>query len=262
MSTIKVWLFVPVFLIMAVWTNAIICPVATSASEVTDEQRTEFLERYEAWQDHVNTVREQLQEKSGEAAMRSDRFPAEVYDSEHFREIVDMGPAVLPAIFEQMRNGMPLDQRILHRITKWDYSIQVERKASGESVWTCESLPGFKLVSRTFGGRELWLYWWGEGATTEIPISFENLYSQWRILREEQKEKEAAKKFVQLKALGIAVLPYAFEKIQDGETVLIPLVSYLTDNAILENENRANAQRWWQENKEDWLISFPESQRE
>ncbi len=71
--------------------------------------------------------------------------------------------------------------------------------------------------------------------------------------------------------LGIAALPYAIEKIKQGDTDLIEAVNYWTDDALAKAAQEANISQeemaefvpqWWEENKENWLLPPVEQEKE
>ncbi len=57
-----------------------------------------------------------------------------------------------------------------------------------------------------------------------------------------------------LTKLGVAALPLIIEKIEQGESDLIPLVSQLTDNRIKNDVEVKDVLSWWKANKEKWII--------
>jgi len=47
------------------------------------------------------------------------------------------------------------------------------------------------------------------------------------------------------------------EKVKQGDTELIPVISRLTDGQVEENANISQCTAWWRDNKQKWLIPFP-----
>jgi hypothetical protein len=56
--------------------------------------------------------------------------------------------------------------------------------------------------------------------------------------------------------LGIPALPLLIEKIEQGETDLIPLVSQLVDKELPEDATQQQCLEWWDNNKDKWTIAF------
>jgi len=161
---------------------------------------------------------------------------------QHLHKIAKIGISVLPYLIEKatetedMNLGLPI--------------YIMTRKTFTRSEW-----PEGKLGdSRT--KVKLYINWWGNGRKL-TPQQLGQSYSQWKKLKTEGKEKEAKEKLEEIRALGVAALPIIIEKVKQGDNELIPIVSKLTDGQVDPNTNNSQCVSWWQQNKESWLIPFP-----
>jgi hypothetical protein len=152
---------------------------------------------------------------------------------------IKLGPAVLPYLFDK-----PMGRRMTLPL----YGLTMKRFEASE-------LPGGKI-----GGSvdlpNLYKQWWinGKGQT---PQQFNQRYLQWKDFKQQGKDNESKDKLEEIRSLGIAALPMIMDKIQQGDNELITIVSKLTDNKVDPNSNAGQCISWWKQNKEDWLIPFP-----
>ena len=55
---------------------------------------------------------------------------------------------------------------------------------------------------------------------------------------------------------GVANLPFMTEKVQKGNTDLVPLISELVDAKLPPDATQQECLNWWNKNKSSWTISF------
>ena len=106
---------------------------------------------------------------------------------------------------------------------------------------------------------QLYIDWWGKGRKL-TPEQFTERYWRWKKLREEGQQDEARECQEEIRKVGIAGLPMIMEKIKQGDAELIPVVTRLTDRKVEANASAKQCLAWWQENREKWLIPFPNNQ--
>jgi len=151
-------------------------------------------------------------------------------------EIVKLGIPALPYIIEKMEKGNFFLTLPFYILTK---------KKFEKSEWPEHG--GSKAAA------QMCIQWWKEGRK-EIPQRFDNLYTDWNSLKQSGKTAEAEEIYKKIVRLGIIVLPYLVEKISEGDTVLIPAVSKLTNGELKEDTKPEECMDWWNKNKEKWYI--------
>ena len=102
-------------------------------------------------------------------------------------------------------------------------------------------------------GRRLIERWWVE-FRPQVPQRFAALYKEYNSLKDQGKKEEAEQKFQRIKDLGIDVLPLLIDKIQQGDTSLIPAVAYLTDKKVPESASPSECVSWWAANKAKFTL--------
>jgi len=112
-------------------------------------------------------------------------------------------------------------------------------------------------LSRGRDNRKVWRRFLEVGRD-RAEARFSQRYGDYARLRRESPEKTKAIKS-QVSAItrwGLAALPLMMEKIAEGDTSLVPLVSELVDGKVAPDATQAQCLAWWQANKERWLIPF------
>ncbi len=221
-----------------------------------------FESKYKAWQEHC---------KQPEIGLSSSIKP--YIDNDPYREMVQLGIPVLPYMIEKIENDpygggrflcalAPPNMAVaLPTITKKKFHIRKTEQPPSEFRWTVEEFPDMRDMSIPPVRYKLWLRWWKEGHK-QTPQCFENLYKEWQELKKQKKDKDAKAKYQQMLDLGIAALPYMTEKVEQGDTELIPAISVLTDGKVKKDTKQSECLDWWKKNREKWLIPFPETKIE
>lgn len=206
---------------------------------------------------------------------------------ENTKDIIALGPKVLPNVYNTLLCGDP------YLVSYLSYAVQVlSKKVFLDIKGMKDDRMGYPNLYA-----QLWVDWW-EKERFDIAIQFEERYAKWkqeslefRFLKptavdytsvyshDQNKFKQwrnmpdgLEKKrldplirtaYQQLLDLGIVSLPFAVEKIQEGDVDLIDAVNYWTDDALkksAEEKGIANdgmreyCVKWWEENKENWLL--------
>jgi hypothetical protein len=204
------------------------CSVLAHCQENTDDQtalRKTFETEYEAWKKDCDRV----------------MFSSDTNDrlkSEHFKKIISMGPKVLPYLFEKRVS----DPNFTWIGIAYLYLIRINPDPS-ENPYAKESVQS----------------WW-QGRQKQVDQRFESTYKKWKEYNTQSMSVEADKMYNRIKALGIAAFPKMINKIEEGDTEFIAAISQLTENQIKKDATRTEALSWWEQNKEDWLIPFPNKQ--
>lgn len=175
-------------------------------------------------------------------------------DNPYYHKIVGLGVEAVPLILTRLRTH-PFIGTALLDITKWRYHIN--RIGDGDQrIWTVDEFPDEIGTTGPPDGIRLCERWWTE-FRKQVPDRFSALYAEWQGLKKEGKSKEADEKFQRIKDLGIDVLPLLVEKVQKGDTDLIPAIAYLTEKKMPESATAAECVSWWAANKEKWPLPPP-----
>jgi len=161
---------------------------------------------------------------------------------QHLQKIAKLGMPVLPYLMEKIIATEDMNLNIpIYVITT---------KTFAKSEWP----EGKRGDSRT--KVKLYINWWKTGRKL-TPQQFSQRYLQWKNLKTQGKEDEAKAKLDEIRRLGIAALPIMIEKVKQGEKEFIPLIFKLTKGKVKTNATISECLAWWRDNKEKWLIPFP-----
>lgn len=102
---------------------------------------------------------------------------------------------------------------------------------------------------------EFWRYWYNVGKNS-TKQKFEEQYNQYSQAKRTRPDEKSVISYTRRKIseLGVVALPLIIEKIDNGETDLIPLVSQLTDNRVKSDAQAQEVLDWWKDNKDRWTI--------
>ncbi len=106
---------------------------------------------------------------------------------------------------------------------------------------------------------KIWLQWFKNGRKWT-----QEKFDKYYTVLEETKQKRPNEKAAIMQArrditkAGVGALPLLIDKIKQGETDLIPVVSQLSGYDIKGDANSAAVLKWWDANKERWTIPFPD----
>lgn len=173
--------------------------------------------------------------------LRGNLFLSDLTGNKYYRDIIDLGTPAVPYMVEKIEKGNWVLSDAVSEITRKRFE-EDERPAD----YRGGSQDYAKLITQ----------WWPK-ARKETPQRFTKLYSEWKDLKNQGKQDEAREKSLQIDGLGIAALQMIFEKIELGDTDLIPIVAKLTKEKVKNNAAVTECLAWWQQNKEQWLIPFP-----
>lgn len=201
-----------------------------------------------------------------------------------YRAIVALGPPVLPYLVERVCNG-PADRtgpRALDllpaftEITKWDPTVWAQPTADAGlasqrdavAAWWTGGAPG---IDGTFSDlHAAWHEAVGQGTDEVVLYTLEmRLRPGYGSMSQSRPIPTAPGRiYLRVEALGIAVLPMLLEEVEAGHVEWLPLIIRLTDgappvNPMLTVEMRvAQVREWWEANKQDWLIPWPEEDKD
>jgi hypothetical protein len=160
------------------------------------------------------------------------------------KEIAGMGMRGLPYAIEMFKNG--------------DYRLsQTVRNVLLKKQFELNELPkGYKGSDEDYA--KLILKWWPNGKK-DTQDKFTKYYGQYVELKKQKNESKANEELNSIRNLGVAALPFLIEKIQNGDTDLIPMVVQFTTRRELPlNATQAQVLAWWEKDKQNWLVPFPD----
>jgi len=201
-----------------------------------------------------------------------------------YSAIVALGPCAIPHLLDEIQAVGPVAPlgSLLEDITKMPWTARGLRHFRGGRP------PGEVLSAQ----RDEIMGWWerGPGGVRE---EFERLKVEWTERVPEGADRvwlyrvetslvvgyghlsstqpiptDAGRTYLAVEALGIAVLPILLEEVEAGNVEWLPLILRLTDgappvNSMLSAEMRvAQVREWWDANKQEWLIPWPEDEAE
>jgi hypothetical protein len=157
-------------------------------------------------------------------------------------------PMLEAVVHDEQIDGWILDAR-MQKMTKTKFEFETSRDRKETTVKDFPELGNIGRGSQRC--KKVWGHWLKEGkGWTER--EFEKRYQRWREIKHKNYYQAMAK-------LGIAALPLMIDKIREGETALIPLVSWLVDKQLAEDASRRQCLRWWEENRDKWVITFKDA---
>ena len=207
-----------------------LCCLTTWGQGVLDGQtarRQTFQAEYEAWKKDCDAV--------SYSSDTRDRL-----ESQHFKSIVAMGPGVLPYLVEKQQQ----DPNFVWAGWAWLYIARVNTDPA-VNRWAKDSIAT----------------WW-QGGKRQAIRRFDLLNNERKKLKAQGRLAEAADMRRSIRALGIAALPRIMDQLNAGEPDLIETVQQITEGAAkvvgeTTDEKIASCLAWWHDNKEKWLIPFP-----
>ncbi len=194
---------------------------------------------------HQQQIEAQLEEKlqAWGKYLQQNPWSSDLTGNEYYRDIIDLGIPALPYIIEKTRDGCwPLGDAITIITKKRFEEYEQPEYNVRDSKTTATAV----------------VKWWPK-ARKDTPQKFSKLYTEWKNLKNqgEEKENEAKEELEKIRALGIAALPMIIEKVSQGNNELIPIVSKLTKAQVDPNTSISQCFAWWRDNKQQWLIPFP-----
>lgn len=212
---------------------------AVSMSKAEENTREEFEQKYTAWREYISSHPE----------FRLLSIAGPQFECPQFKEIVKIGPPALPHIVWKIEKNP--DEQLLWRAIAEIAKVKIRVKYDEEKKMTV--FPDFSTVKP---GEDVYVHWW-KTARQNTPKHFKKLYNEWQELKKQKKNEQAKEKYRKILHLGIAALPYMIEKAEQGDTELIAGISEFTDGKVRKDAPVSECLNWWEQNKEKWLIPFP-----
>lgn len=124
-------------------------------------------------------------------------------------------------------------------------------------TWTYRDFPELGIL-KSSGYNKVWQHWLKVGKKM-VQKQFEDMYSAYNADKKRNPNLKADGKryFREIMRFGVANLPFLMEKIKQGDTGLIPIVSQLT-REVKPEASLQDCLSWWEKNKQKWTIPFDE----
>ncbi len=167
--------------------------------------------------------------------------------------------AVKPLI-EALKDSTPMEDGNIHNALEQLLRLKFRHEyRDGLRNIAFEEFPELGAIPLRGHSKRLWPYWWG----LEPEFSrkrFEQHYGQWRQAPGRTPPLKSAVAYYAGKvvAVGVPALPFMIDKLEDGDTEMIKLISRLTGGELEPTATRAECLQWWQTNKDKWLLPFGE----
>ncbi|HML74731.1 MAG TPA: HEAT repeat domain-containing protein [Anaerohalosphaeraceae bacterium] len=152
--------------------------------------------------------------------------------------------------------------RAMKKMTKYRLNIEFN---SVNNIVTIPDYPELGIVQYEEGKskyvfREIWSRWYQNGKSL-LEKKYKEKYDEYIKTKKDpsQLEETRSRTRQDIVSLGVPALPMIIQKIEQGETDLVPVVAVLTNNEISKDANQTEVLQWWKENKERWII-FKEEQ--
>lgn len=209
--------------------------------------KASFDEKYEAWYHRVRLdYLIKPQEQKDKLVISVDDIPSSCpsyyMDNDEFKAIVKIGPKILQLIVEKIEKGHPVEKAYMHSAFLLITKVRLNER----------DYPPFK-PDECYNDV---IIWWKQNRV-QTDLRFEKLYDRKRIDPNDSENNKL------IYDLGIAAIPLAIKKIQEGDADLIEAVNYWTDDALKKSAEekgiaadgmRDYCIKWWEENKENWLL--------
>jgi hypothetical protein len=217
----------------------LICLVASL--NAAENLENNFEAKYQAWEKYLSRPEVIFQSRA-----------TTHFTCTEFKEIVALGLPVLPFIVKKMETDSTADLlwKAIEDITKvkirGEYNVQKNKMV----------FPDFPNLKPN---EDVYLYWWREGHK-QTQTQFDKLYSEWIRLKQVN-DSNSVKSYQKMTNLGIPVIPFIVEKLEDGDSSLVSAISCLTDGEISKDASSKECKNWWDKNREKWTIKFDDNRK-
>jgi hypothetical protein len=199
--------------------------LASKAADYQHDLKVELEKRINAWSIYIE----------------EHPYLSDLTGNEYYRSIFDLGIPAVPYMIEKIEQGNWALGDGVTIITKKRFE-EYER-------------PEF-IVNDSKSTAGAVVKWWEKGRKDTL-VKFDKLYREKNDFKSKGRSHEVIKKSQEICALGIAALPYLFRNVEQGDLELLEIISKLTNGKVNPKSRIQECISWWQQNKEDWLIPFP-----
>ena len=168
-----------------------------------------------------------------------------------YRQLVALGPRSVPCILARSGSDILLLDA-LGEISKFQFHLRNQALRPGVVRWTVDELPGVQW-SQPPDFRDIWRRWWNE-VRFQTPERFAKLHDERQSLLKQGDAKGAQEKYQRIQDLGIPVLPCLVDRIGEGATDLVPIMSALTNGGVKGGARTQNRVKWWNQHKDEWTL--------
>lgn len=175
------------------------------------------------------------------------------FHTEKFHNIMSKGPIISAPLMLELQKGNEEVVVFFPKLLKLVFESSFDSK---EKKWLFNDYPDYVYYPPGLHANKkdnkidtIWIYWWNEGRklTSEI---FKRKHEAYIAVKKSGKEDAAKKAYITLQNMGIIILPNLLEKIESGESDLIPMFNHLSNQKDLRNT--ADCRKWWENNEEKY----------
>ncbi len=151
------------------------------------------------------------------------------------------------------------DFRAIHPILE-ELKNQEDTRIRTDYGKAVAKIARMKVPHEKLSDRRYWTDWW-EKKPKFTQERLDAIHSEWKNMNKktEGEKRIAQRKLNETADLGIPALPLMVEKVREGESQFIPLISRLTDDELNKTATQAECLDWWENNKDKWVIPFPDA---
>ncbi|MHB0913958.1 MAG: hypothetical protein ACYC2Y_11040 [Armatimonadota bacterium] len=178
------------------------------------------------------------------------------------RLVTPLGPKTLPYLTSVCQTWT-WPGGAISGISKFQYHRVVLSREPKNLLSSTEEFPDLMERDVVPEPRAIYLRWWLEGEA-KTPEWFMERYAKWMGCRRSGDTVEADAAYQKLRDIGIAAIPLWLTQLgretdPSVQKSILEALPWLTDGGIQTNMTYGECMKWWEANKADWTIPFPES---
>jgi len=202
------------------------------AAAGADDLRAEFDRRYEAWKHS-----QKQPQRSFFASLTK-----ELYD------LIELGRPALPYLIEKLENKPDEDFMLVYPVLVLTQKLLTMEEL--EQLIKIYGSPDSKVSARAYAK------WWKTGRLRSSE-RFSKYYHAWKRAKQRGDKSTADENFMDIRRLGLDVLPQVMDKIRQGDEGLIPIVSIWTSYQLKEGASLKECLAWWEAHGQEYLLPPP-----
>lgn len=170
--------------------------------------------------------------------------------------ILSLGSRAISHIMSKLPQDHVLGYALL-QLTGFRYHIRRTGDAPQRWVWVVDEFPDLSARGGPPDATLIWRRWYTLGRDW-VPQQFADIYSGYSDQARRGDHEAAQATLGRLADLGVAALPAVMERVRAGDGRLVVVAAELTNGALPRNSSPMQCLQWWEANKQDWLIPWPE----
>jgi hypothetical protein len=175
-------------------------------------------------------------------------------DLESYNRMIGCGVEIIPHILELAKEAFKIDSPSLEKVLYFQVFRDLTHKMFEKGAHEDLDRERFKHLFQRY------VNWWEHGYKEDS--------NKFDVLYEEYKKTKEPSVITEIQTIGIRILPQVINKIEEGDTFLIPLVEHLTSNYkekkisitkrsdLTQEEKVALVKEWWKMNKTRYSMDY------